>query len=242
VSIFASYFWLWSIVGLVCLLFVSTLGAVMNFMGFVTPIKRFMAWVDEAPAVVKLLVVVALFGMLAYPSAIHHLWADATAWETRRTFSALPRPPGVQPGKPTEQMNGLYDPTSTDGTYIIGWYGTSASFDDVEAFYRQTLDAQGWAVQPARASVFPRLHLLDHPEQGRSHYELLVAQVPTTSREVPAELAGQPTLYAVRLGVVDPRATTQVSWFIDCLVQRAPTFPSCEAVGWNPIQKVSASN
>jgi hypothetical protein len=33
-----------------------------------------------------------------------------------------------------------------------------------------------------------------------------------------------------------------VSWFIDCLVQRAPTFPSCEAVGWNPIQKAAAAS
>jgi hypothetical protein len=37
--------------------------------------------------------------------------------------------------------------------------------------------------------------------------------------------------------VVDPRTTTQVSWFIDCLVRRAPTFPTCEAMGWNPIEQ-----
>src|SRR5712692_6882662 len=69
VSIFASYFWLWSIVGLLCLLFVSTLGAVMNFMGFVTPLKRFGRWMDDAPLVVKLGVLIGAFGVLAYPSA-----------------------------------------------------------------------------------------------------------------------------------------------------------------------------
>ncbi len=239
-SIFASYFWLWSIVGLLCLLFVSSLGAVMNFMGFVSPAKRFGAWVDSAPIPVKLGVVCGLFGVLAYPSIIHRLWADATAAETRLTFAGLPTPPGAQTGPPSEQMNGLYDPTGTDGTYILGWYGTSASFDEIEAYYRQTLGSRGWALQAnRRASTRPRIEFLDHPEKGRSHYELVVAQAPNGSREAPAELRDAPTLFAVRLGVVDPRATTQVSWFIDCLVQGAPTFPSCEAVGWNPIGRAA---
>ena len=189
----------------------------------------------------KLTVLFALFGVLLYPSFVHRLWADATASETRRTFSALPAPPGSRSGAPTEQMNGLYDPTSTDGTYVLGWFGTTASFDEVSSFYRRSLVGQGWSAQPERTSPQPRLQLLDHPESARSHYELLVAQIPSNSREVPAELVGSPTLYAVRLGVIDPRATTQVSWFIDCLVQRAPTFPSCEAVGWNPIQKAAAA-
>src|SRR5581483_9216001 len=236
-SIFASYFWLWSIVGLLCLLFVSTLGAVMNFMGFVTPLKRLGGWIDDAPALVKIGVIVAVFGALAYPSVVHRLWADATAVETRRTFASLPEPPGARAGQPTEQMNGLYDPTSTDGTYVLGWFGTAAPFADVVSFYRDTLTARGWSVQTSYGATATRLQLQDHPEAGRSHYELLVAQVPSSSREVPAEIMGSPTLFAVRLGVIDPRATTQVSWFIDCLVQRAPTFPSCEAVGWNPIQK-----
>jgi hypothetical protein len=242
VSIFASYFWLWSIVGLLCLVFVSTLGAVMNVMGFVTPLKRLSGWIDDAPVFVKLAVIVGLFGVLAYPSTIHRLWADATALETKSRFASLPTPPGARAGQPTEQMNGLYDPTSTDGTYVLGWFGTSASFEEVERFYRTTMTIQGWAEQPARTVGLPRIQLRDHPEVGRSHYELLVAQVPSTSREVPAELIGSPTLFALRLGVIDPRATTQVSWFIDCLVQRAPTFPSCEAVGWNPIQKAVAQH
>ena len=38
--------------------------------------------------------------------------------------------------------------------------------------------------------------------------------------------------FTVRLA----RATTQVAWFIDCLVRRAPTFPTCEAMGWNPLE------
>src|SRR5438270_11216745 len=96
VSIFASYFWLWSLVGLLCLLFVSTLGAVMNFMGFVTPLKRFGRWMDDAPMFVKLSVLVGAFGMLAYPSVVHRLWADATALETRSTFSTLPAMPGAR--------------------------------------------------------------------------------------------------------------------------------------------------
>jgi hypothetical protein len=209
----------------------------MNFMGFVTPLKRLSSWLDDAPVPMKLGIVFALFGLLAYPSTIHRLWADATALETKSTFTSLPIPPGTRAGQPTEQMNGLYDPTSTDGTYMLGWFGTSASFEDVVGFYRATMTAQGWVEQPGRTVGLPRLQLRDHPEAGRSHYELLVAQVPSTSREVPAELIGSPTLFAVRLGVIDPRATTQVSWFIDCLVQGAPTFPSCEAVGWNPITK-----
>ena len=48
----------------------------------------------------------------------------------------------------------------------------------------------------------------------------------------------QPTVFAVRLGVVDPRVTTQVSWFIDCLVRWAPTLPSCEAGPWHPLDAV----
>ena len=241
-SIFASYFWLWSIVGLLCLLFVSTLGAVMNFMGFVTPLKRMGSWIDDAPVPVKLGIVIGLFALLAYPSTIHMLWADATALETKSRFASLPTAPGARAGQPTEQMNGLYDPTSTDGTYVLGWFGTTASFAEVESFYRGTMAAQGWVEQPSQTVGLPRLQLRDHSEPGRANYELLVAQVPSTSREVPAELIGSPTLFAVRLGVIDPRATTQVSWFIDCLVQRAPTFPSCEAVGWNPIQKAVASH
>ncbi|HZT07158.1 MAG TPA: hypothetical protein VFC51_09020 [Chloroflexota bacterium] len=241
-SIFASYFWLWSIVGLLCLLFVSTLGAVMNFFGFVTPLKRIGRWVDDAPALVKLAVIAGIFGVLAYPSVVHRLWADATAVETRHRFSALPEYPDAVAGPPTEQMNGLYDPTGTDGTYILGWYGTEQSFDQVEAFYVSQLTQQGWtefqqSVTGRRVASTRRVQFRDQPEPARAHYELLVTQVPPNSREAPASLAGKPTLFAVRLGVVDPRATTQVSWFIDCLVQRAPTFPSCEAMGWNPIEK-----
>jgi hypothetical protein len=39
---------------------------------------------------------------------------------------------------------------------------------------------------------------------------------------------------------VDPRVTTQVAWFIDCLVRRAPTFPSCESLGWHPLEGIPA--
>jgi hypothetical protein len=190
--------------------------------------------------------VVFLFGLVAYPSVIHTLWANATADETRRVFESLPKLPSTRSGPPTEQMGGLYDPTGTDGSYIIGWYGTSASFEDVRAYYALALRDRGWVEQEAGAGAgsgrglpaSTRLQFRDHPEAARAYYELVVAQLPVGSREAPPEVAGERTLYALRLGITDPRATTQVAWLIDCLVRRAPTFPTCEAMGWNPLEQV----
>ncbi len=243
-SIFASYFWLWSIIGLVGLALIYTLGAVMNFVGFVTPIKRLGRAMDDAPLGVKMVVVVAVCGLMVYPSVIHRLWADATAQEIRRSFQALPTLPGTRAGPIVEQMNGLYDPTGTDGTYISGSFGTSATFAEVRDTYERLLTEHGWVRQISggnraaaeRQASDPRLRFRDDVEPARARYELVIAPVSATSQQLAGDLVGEPTIYAVRLGVVDPRLTTQVSWFIDCLVRRAPTFPTCEAMGWNPLE------
>ena len=238
-SVFASYFWLWSIVGLLGLIFLYALGAIMSFGGFLTPLRRLGRWTDAAPMPVKVGLVVGGLAILAYPSLVHRLWADATAREVRRDFESLPQFPGAQRAPVFEQMNGLYDPTGTDGTYVIGWYGTSARFDEVRGHFEDVLVGQGWVEQrPSGAGTAREGRVLfrDEADPTRSHYELVLAQVSPTSQDVPAQLSGLPTVFAIRLGVVDPRLTTQVAWFIDCLVHRAPTFPTCEAMGWHPIE------
>ena len=240
-SVFASYFWLWSIIGLLGLILLYTLGALMNLAGFVTPIRRATAWIDDSPTLMKGGIVAALFGLLAYPSIIHRLWADATAQEIRRAFDSLPVFPEAFSGGVTEQMSGLYDPTGTDSTYIIGWYGSTVSFSTVQTHYEQALGRLGWVEEPERrlrpggAATTSRAQFRDHADIQKAHYQLLLMPLATGSREVPAQIAEKPTVYAVRLGVVDPRATTQVAWFIDCLVHRAPTFPTCEAAGWSAL-------
>lgn len=243
-SIFSSYFWLWSIVGLLVLVFLWTLGAMMNFGGFISPFGRAGRWLDNAPLGIKIGIVTLLFGLLAYPSIVHKLWADATAQEVRRAFETVPVLPGARPAPITEQFSGLYDPTGTDGTYIIGWFGAATPFENVSAFYERALAEKGWVAQDSPATGrrregvrVSRAEFRDHPDPRQAHYELILAQLPAGSREVPPDVAAEPTVFALRLGVVDPRTTTQVSWFIDCLVRGAPTFPTCEATGWNPIEE-----
>jgi hypothetical protein len=237
VGVFASYFWLWSIVGLLGLIFLYAVGALMSFGGFLTPLRRIGRWADAAPATVKVALLVATFAILAYPSLAHKLWADATAREVRLDFEALPKFPGAEAAPVLEQMKGLYDPTGTDGTYVIGWFGTQASFADVLSHYENALSGRGWVRQPGSgAARDSRLQFRDDADATRSHYELVLAQVSVNSQDVPAQLTGSGTVFAIRLGVVDPRLTTQVAWFIDCLVRRAPTFPTCEAMGWHPLE------
>jgi hypothetical protein len=192
----------------------------------------------------KMGILVFSLGLLVYPSFVHKLWADATVLEIRRTFDALPVFADARRAPLTEQMNGLYDPTGTDGTFIIGWYGTTATFADVRRYYEARFGEQRWTRQapdaragtPRGAPEGSRLSFRDGSEVAQSRYELLIAQVPAGSLEIPAEISAERTVFAVRLGVIDPRLTTQVSWFIDCLVLRAPTFPTCEAMGWNPLE------
>ena len=241
-SMFASYFWLWSIVGLLGLILLSTLGALLNMTGFFTPIKRATHWLDGAPTLVQAGMVILIFGLVFYPWLIHHLWAEATAGETRRVFESLPTFPGARAEPLSEQMGGLFDPTGTDGTYIIGSYGTTADYSAVRTFYERGLADRGWVPQATagrdrRPPAAPgRIEFRDDADPRRSQYEIVVVQLPPGTREVSAETGSEPTVFSVRLGVVDPRATTQVAWFIDCLVHRAPTFPSCEALGWNPVE------
>ena len=252
-SIFASYFWLWSIVGLVGLVMLWTIGGLMNLIGLMSPLKGVSRWVDSAPTFVKAAMVAGLLGFLLYPALVHRLWADAKANETRGSFESLPSFPQARSGGTTEQMNGLYDPTSADGTYVIGWFGTGRAMEDVLGFYQSELTRRGWtqvAAEPATGGQAPRgltggsqaaqrttrIEFRDSAQASRAHYSLVLSQVSANSASVPPQLARENTLYALRLGVVDPRATTQVAWFIDCLVHRAPTFPSCEAAGWNPIE------
>src|SRR5207245_2253201 len=66
-SIFASYFWLWSIVGLVGLFMLWTIGGLMNFIGLMSPLKGVSRWIDSAPTFVKAVLAAALFGTLLYP-------------------------------------------------------------------------------------------------------------------------------------------------------------------------------
>ncbi len=238
-SVFASYFWLWSIVGLLGLIFLYAVGAMMSFGGFLTPVRRIGRWTDAAPAPVKVAFLAAMLLILAYPSFAQKLWADATAREVRKDFEALPRFPGANAAPAVEQMNGLYDPTGTDGTYMIGWFGTGASYVDVQRHYESSLTGLGWVRQPSpdsRGARAPRVQFRDDADPTRSHYDLVLAQVSPNSHDVPAQLLGEPTVFAIRMGVVDPRLTTQVAWFIDCLVRRAPTFPTCEAMGWHPLE------
>ena len=246
-SIFSSYFWLWSIIGLLAVVLIYSLGSVVNMAGFFSPVGRLTRWLDDAPLVVKVGVLLAIVSLIAYPSVVHRLWADATAHEVRSTFERLPAYPAAERAGTSEVMTGLYDPTGAEGTYVIGWYGTTSSFAEVRAFFEATLAGQGWTIQPepdgagrAQGRLGPnRVAFRDHPSPERAHYELLVAPIPPVSREVPPDLQGQPTVFALRLGVVDPRVTTQVAWFIDCLVHRAPSFPTCEPMGWSPLERAT---
>lgn len=223
-------------------MFLYTLGALMNFGGFISPFRRAGRWLEHAPGSVKAAIFLLIVATLAYPSFVHKLWADATAAEVRRSFEGLAPFPGARSAAPTEQMNGLYDPTTAEGTYIIGWYGTSAGFSDVRAHYERTLADQGWVRQPEQREAATlidgprRVEFRDHAAPARAHYELVLVRLPSGTSEAPADIATAPTVFAVRLGVIDPRVTTQVAWFIDCLVRRAPTFPSCEAMGWHPLE------
>lgn len=237
-GVFASYVWFWSIIGLLGLILLSTLGALLNMVGFLAPIKRSTRWLDSSPAPVQVGLVLFLLSLVAYPSLIHHLWAEATAEQTRRAFEALPYFPNARAEAPVEQMGGLFDPTGTDGTYIITTYGTAADFEAVRTFYTEALPPAGWVAQttPARdrrTASQGRLVFRDHRDAEQAKYELVVVRLPVGTREVAQDLAGEQTLFSVRLGVVDPRATTQVAWFIDCLIRWAPTFPTCEPAGWH---------
>lgn len=239
-SVFASYFWLWSIVGLLGLVLLSTVGAILKVAGFLAPLGRASVWLDRLPTSVQAVAAFILIAMAGYPALIHHLWAEATADQIRREYDGLPRFPGARAEAPVEQMGGLWDPTGTDGTYIITTYGTGADFPDVMAFYQGALGQRGWVEQSpaqrgARAGAGARLTFRDRADQAQ--YELMVVRLPVGTREVAQDLAGERTLFSLRLGVVDPRATTQVAWLIDCLVRGAPTFPSCEPAGWHPAEQ-----
>lgn len=232
-TIFSSYFWLWSIIGLLGFLMLYTFGSLMNFAGFLSPVKAVGQRLDAAAPRTRLIVLAAVIVLLGYPSAVHKLWADATASEIRREFQTIQSLPGTVGSDPTEQWGGLYDPTGTDGAYIVGWFGTSAGATDVQAHYRNVLRQKGWVEQTGETRA---LRFLDSGTPAQSHYELVLAVAPSGSLEAPAAVTGQPTVYAVRLGVVDPRVTTQIAWLVDCLVRAAPTFPSCEAMGWHPLE------
>lgn len=246
-NVFTSYFWLWSIVGLLGIILVSTLGALLNMVGFLAPLKRGTRWLDDSPTPVQVAIALLLLGVVAYPALIHYLWAEATADQVRRAFDALPRFADVRAEPPVEQMGGLFDPTGTDGTYIITTYGTQADFSAVSAFYEKELPPRGWVAQEAaptrdrRPASANRLIFRDHADAARAQYELVVVRLPAGTREVAQDLAGERTLFSMRLGVVDPRVTTQVAWFIDCLVRRAPTFPTCEAAGWHYLERAPGS-
>jgi hypothetical protein len=233
-AIFASYFWLWSIVGLLGFLMLYTFGSLMNFAGFLSPVKAVGQRLDRAAPRTRLVVLAVVIVLLGYPSAVHKLWADATANEIRREFQTIPTVPGAVSSELSEQWGGLYDPTGTDGAYVVGWFGSSLNPNDVQAHYRRAAQQKGWVEQPGDTRA---LRFLDNSNAAQSRYELVVAVAPSGSLEAPAMVAGQPTVFAVRLGAVDPRVTTQVAWLVDCLVRAAPTFPSCEAMGWHPLER-----
>ncbi|MPZ15875.1 MAG: hypothetical protein GEU73_15875 [Chloroflexi bacterium] len=246
-NVFASYFWLWSIIGIMCAMLLYTLGALMNLGGFSTPLKRFAQWVEASPLSLKLGFVVLTVALLSYPSLIHKLWADATTSEIQRTFDALPVFPSARAAPTTQEMNGLYDPTSSVGISITGWYGTEAGFGDVRRYYERELVDRGWvsATVPSDSSFRAsgpttseptRAEFRDRPDPELTNYEIVLATLPSNVREVPAEVAASPTVFAISFKVTDPRLTTQLAWFVDCLFLRAPTFPTCEPMGWNPME------
>ena len=232
-NIFASYFWLWSIIGLLLLGLLYTLVSLLNFAGFMTPVRLLTRRMEQVSPMARLWLLGLVMILVAYPSFVHKLWADATANEIRQQFSSIPAYPGAQRASPTEQLGGLYDPAGTSGTFILDYFGTQASADDVRAYYRNELAAKGWTTvaTDGRTERF-----IDGPATIRSHYELVLAVSQPGSASIPSSLAAEPTVYALRFGAVDPRVTTQVAWFVDCLVRAAPTFPSCEAMGWHPIE------
>jgi len=232
-AVFASFFWLWSIIGLLGFLLLYAFGSLMNFAGFLTPLKSVGTRLDAAGPRVRLVVLAVVVLLLGYPSTVHKLWADATASEIRREFQSIAPFPGAGSAEPVEQWGGLYDPTGTAGVYVVGWFGSSAGSTAVQEHYRKTLGSLGWAEQPGEGRA---LRFLDRATPGRSHYELVLALAPSGSLEAPAAVANQSTVYAIRLGSIDPRVTTQVAWLVDCLVRAAPTFPSCEAMGWHPLE------
>ena len=237
-NVFASYFWLWTIIALLAGLLLYTVGALLNFVGFLTPFKSVTQGLERASPLARLWLLLLVVGVFAYPSFVHKLWADATATDIRRDFEAIPHFPGAQRTEPTEQLAGLYYPGSATGTYIVDWFGTAAAGADVRQHYRNTLTSQGWSVAPTDGRTD---RFVDGPEPARSHYELVLAVSQPGGGSIPKTLEPQPTTYAVRFGAVDPRITTQVSWFVDCLVKAAPTFPTCEALGWHPIEEVLSS-
>jgi hypothetical protein len=235
-GIFASYFWLWSIVGLVALILLYSFGALMNFAGFLTRLKAASQWVDRATPRARLLLIAAFIAVVAYPSFVHKLWADATADGMRNDFQTLAAFPGALGPERVEHLSGLYDAGGAQGTYILGWFGTGQSGPQVADYFRQQLRQRGWVeASPADRET---ARFVDGRAGASPHYDLVVAVASKRDSSVPAALAAQPTVFAVRLGVVDPRVTTQVSWFIDCLVRWAPTLPSCEAGPWHPLDAV----
>ncbi|MSQ24231.1 MAG: hypothetical protein EXR58_06755 [Chloroflexi bacterium] len=236
VAIFASYFWLWTIIGLLLLLLLYTMGSLLSFVGFMTPVRALGQKLEAASPRARLLLLPAFIGALAYPSAVHTLWANATAMQIREQFQAIPAFPDSQQTEPSEQFAGLYDPGGSSGAYITDWFGTRASPDDVRAYYRRVLTEKGWVEAP-NSGASTRFVDVANPQ---SHYELLIAVPPSGNVGAPQSLAGQPTTYALRFGAVDPRVTTQVAWFVDCLVRAAPTFPTCEAKGWHPLESAGA--
>lgn len=234
--IFASHFWLWSIIGLIGFFALYTFGSLMHLAGFLSPVRALGRRVDALGSRSRLVALVVFIGLLAYPSVMHRLWADATAGEIRRQFQSIPHIPDAVSADATEQWAGLYDPTGTDGAYMLGWFGTAATAQEVLDHYRGTLLARGWN-ELVGATDRRGVRFLDRATPAQSHYELVLVMAPAGSSESPMSLAGHKTVYAVRLGAVDPRVTTQIAWLIDCLVRAAPTFPTCEPKGWHPLEQ-----
>ena len=230
---FASYFWLWTIIGSLMLLMIYTAGSLLSFAGFMTPLRGLGDRLEAASPRARLILLPLLIAALAYPSVIHKVWADATASEIRRAFQSLPVFPGAHQAEPTEQMGGLYDPGGTSGAYIIKWFGTNADFGSVRAHYASRLAELGWI---EAASETRTIRFIDGPDTSNSHYELVLAVAGPGTASLPRSLASESTAFVVRFGAVDPRVTTQIAWFIDCLVRAAPTFPTCEAMGWHPLE------
>src|SRR5206468_9403852 len=171
-GIFASYFWLWSIVGLVALILLYSLGAIINFAGFLTPLRGVSHWVDHATPRARLLVLAVLVAIAAYPSFVHKLWADATAEGLRNDFQALASFPGAAGTERVEHLSGLYDAGGAQGTYILGWFGTGQSGSQVTDYFRQYLSQRGWVEEPPADRETARF--VDGRPEATPHYELVV--------------------------------------------------------------------
>src|SRR3990167_2548759 len=103
-NVFASYFWLWTIIALLAGLLLYPVGGLLYFVRVLAPVQSGPQGLERASPLARLWLLLLVVGVFAYPSFVHKLWADATATDIRRDFEAIPHFPGAQRTEPTEQI------------------------------------------------------------------------------------------------------------------------------------------